>query len=456
MSNAELRIVDGHTGRVVIDAQHPQRVGAALGAPADRRFVELARPAGRAGVVQVGARRSAYRRVNASAGNANDWILVSTAKAPAGSVLAGMGPVPLAMLAVGADPHLAGRGRRCAPLGAKLETQASTDAPHRPRQPAPAHRRPRGRLEAATAEQPALLALFDLNGFKDYNDTYGHPAGDALLMRLGAALADAVDGVRRARLPDGRRRVLRPRARRRDATTPRSRRASARARRRTAGLHDHRRVRRPSCFPPRRRDASEALRTRRRRACTRTSTPAARRRAARAPDVLLARSTSATPSWASTSRASPSLRALARRLGLERRPSSTQLRHAALLHDVGKLAIPDAISTSPPPLDPTSGSSCAATRSSGSASWPPPRRCRVGRSCARRHERLDGGGYPDGLAGDEIPLGARIIAVCDAFDAMTSRPAVPRADDRPRRRSRSSAAAPARSSTPRSCARSRQ
>ena len=36
------------------------------------------------------------------------------------------------------------------------------------------------------------------------------------------------------------------------------------------------------------------------------------------------------------------------------------------------------------------------------------------------HERYDGGGYPDGLAGEEIPLGARIIAVCDAFDAMSS------------------------------------
>jgi two-component system cell cycle response regulator len=39
------------------------------------------------------------------------------------------------------------------------------------------------------------------------------------------------------------------------------------------------------------------------------------------------------------------------------------------------------------------------------------------------HERYDGSGYPDGLAGEEIPLGARIIAVCDAYDAMTtSRP----------------------------------
>ena len=36
------------------------------------------------------------------------------------------------------------------------------------------------------------------------------------------------------------------------------------------------------------------------------------------------------------------------------------------------------------------------------------------------HERWDGGGYPDGTAGERIPLGARVIAVCDAFDAMTA------------------------------------
>ena len=64
------------------------------------------------------------------------------------------------------------------------------------------------------------------------------------------------------------------------------------------------------------------------------------------------------------------------------------------------------------------------------------------------HEAWDGSGYPDGLAGVEIPLGARIIAVCDAFDAMISdRPYAPAKTDR-RARSPSCAAAPARSSTP--------
>src|SRR4051794_19182007 len=50
---SELRVVDGRTGRVVIDAQHPQRAGSALGVTADRRFAELARDAGESGVVEV-------------------------------------------------------------------------------------------------------------------------------------------------------------------------------------------------------------------------------------------------------------------------------------------------------------------------------------------------------------------------------------------------------------------
>ena len=52
----------------------------------------------------------------------------------------------------------------------------------------------------------------------------------------------------------------------------------------------------------------------------------------------------------------------------------------------------------------------------------------VGAIVRATHERWDGMGYPDGLAGDAIPLAARIIAVCDAFSAMTSPRPVPPAD----------------------------
>ena len=85
-------------------------------------------------------------------------------------------------------------------------------------------------LEAMLRSRPeraaALLVLFDLDGFKGYNDTFGHPAGDALLARLGSA-STAPCAVR-ARLPPGRRRVLRAGAlRRRPASRARGGRARA-------------------------------------------------------------------------------------------------------------------------------------------------------------------------------------------------------------------------------------
>ena len=54
------------------------------------------------------------------------------------------------------------------------------------------------RVADASAERPVVLALFDLDGFKTYNDTFGHPAGDALLARLGASLIEALGDQRAA------------------------------------------------------------------------------------------------------------------------------------------------------------------------------------------------------------------------------------------------------------------
>ena len=125
-----------------------------------------------------------------------------------------------------------------------------------------------------------------------------------------------------------------------------------------------------------------------------------------------------------------------------------QLRQAAELHDVGKLAIPDEILHKPSPLEPEEWvfvrrHPLIGERIIGAA----PALAAAAKLVRSTHERHDGTGYPDGLAGDQIPLGSRIIAVCDAFTAMTSpRPTPPSAPSG--RPSPSSASAPTPSSTP--------
>jgi response regulator RpfG family c-di-GMP phosphodiesterase len=110
--------------------------------------------------------------------------------------------------------------------------------------------------------------------------------------------------------------------------------------------------------------------------------------------------------------------ALRLRLGHE---EVEHVRHAAELRDVGKVAMPDAILAKPGPLDPEEWAfirrhTLIGERIVASA----PALARVAMLLRSSHERWDGAGYPDGLAGEQIPLGARIVAVADAFDAMTS------------------------------------
>jgi two-component system, cell cycle response regulator len=95
--------------------------------------------------------------------------------------------------------------------------------------------------------------------------------------------------------------------------------------------------------------------------------------------------------------------------------------HAAELHDVGKIAIPDAILAKSTPLDETEWVFMRRHTIIGERILlAAPALRSVARLVRSSHERWDGDGYPDGLAGEEIPLGARIVAVCDAFDAMTT------------------------------------
>jgi len=96
-------------------------------------------------------------------------------------------------------------------------------------------------------------------------------------------------------------------------------------------------------------------------------------------------------------------------------------RQTALLHDIGKVAIPDAILQKPGPLDEREWQFVKRHTLIGeriiSAA---PALADVARLVRHTHERHDGAGYPDGLAGDDIPLISRIVAVCDAYDAILS------------------------------------
>jgi HD-GYP domain-containing protein (c-di-GMP phosphodiesterase class II) len=116
--------------------------------------------------------------------------------------------------------------------------------------------------------------------------------------------------------------------------------------------------------------------------------------------------------------------ALAVRLGEELRLSPERLRtlgRAAILHDIGKIGVPDAVLNKPGPLTAAERASIQEHPARGDAIIGGIRSLRRERGGVRaHHERLDGSGYPDGLRGEAIPLEARIIAVADTYDALTS------------------------------------
>jgi putative nucleotidyltransferase with HDIG domain len=98
-----------------------------------------------------------------------------------------------------------------------------------------------------------------------------------------------------------------------------------------------------------------------------------------------------------------------------------QIEFGFLLHDIGKVAIPDGILHKPEPLGEEEES---LMRSHPVIGWEILRQIPFLEGAAEivraHHERWDGGGYPDGLAGEEIPLEARVFSVADALDAITT------------------------------------
>jgi diguanylate cyclase (GGDEF)-like protein len=263
---------------------------------------------------------------------------------------------------------------------------------------------------------PRVFTLFDLDGFKSYNDTFGHPAGDSLLAEIAERLEAAV-------APDG------------DAyrlggdefciVTPRWHHGREPIAAASAALSVH-----GEGFsigssygvvflPQEAESAGEALRLADRRMY------AAKSRRPRSPErqtrnVLLRVLREREPELGEHLR---SVAQLAIELGQAIHLGPEQLdevARAAELHDIGKIAVPDSILHKGAPLNnpeweimrnhPVIGERIL---SSAPAMMP------VAKLVRSTHERWDGEGYPDGLREDGIPLGSRLIAVCDAFVAMT-------------------------------------
>ena len=97
-----------------------------------------------------------------------------------------------------------------------------------------------------------------------------------------------------------------------------------------------------------------------------------------------------------------------------------EVERAALVHDVGKLAIPLSILNKPTALTPAERRLMQTHPAVGAELLGAlPNSDNLVRLARGHHERLDGSGYPDGLRGGQIPIGAQIIAACDSWDAMT-------------------------------------
>ncbi len=274
------------------------------------------------------------------------------------------------------------------------------------------------RLPTADDGNPLVLVLFDLDGFKQYNDTFGHPAGDALLARLGGALETYLKGRGSAYRMGGDEfcALFEPA----DEVAEPIIRGAARA------LTEHGEGFSVTCsfgaivLPREAQNATAALRIADHRMYAQKN--AGRSSATRqSKDVLVRALAESNPELSVHLEGVAKLaEGTARRLGLQT-DEVERVRHAAELHDVGKVAIPDAILNKPGPLDPLEWEFIRRHTLIGeriiSAA---PALGAVAALVRSSHERWDGTGYPDNLSEQQIPVGSRVVAVADAFDAMTA------------------------------------
>ncbi len=273
------------------------------------------------------------------------------------------------------------------------------------------------RLTDASRENPLLLMLFDLDGFKSYNDTFGHVAGDALLARLSHKLQSAVSPHGSAyRLGGDEFCVLLP------ALGDLEESVTAAARALQEGGENF--AISASCgsilVPHEATTTDYALQLADKRMYAhKHGRPAgAREQAHEVLMHILKAKRNGLPDHSTV------VSRLAMAVGLHLDMNAEQideLARAAELHDIGKVGVPDAILEKPGPLDADEWEFIHQHTILGERILSAAPALRPVATIVRStHERWDGAGYPDGLDGPAIPLAARIIAVCDAYDAIVT------------------------------------
>jgi diguanylate cyclase (GGDEF)-like protein len=285
-------------------------------------------------------------------------------------------------------------------------------------------------IPRAAPASPRVCVILDLDGFKGYNDSYGHPAGDQLLARLGGRLQGAVAPFGRAYRLGGDEFCVVARC---DPPVQESVIAATRAALSETGEGFAVTASAGAVLIPAEADTPSSvlqLADRRMYAQKNGSRPSPARQSR---DVLLRTLREREPELHAHLNGVAELSVeVARRLGMEGEELD-EVSRAAELHDVGKIAVPEAILRKPGPLDDEEWAFMRRHTVIGerilSAA---PALVPVAKLVRSSHERWDGEGYPDGLEGDQIPLGARVVAACDAYDAMTTdrpyRPAMSVAD----------------------------
>jgi diguanylate cyclase (GGDEF)-like protein len=268
-----------------------------------------------------------------------------------------------------------------------------------------------------TLDLPTQLILLDLVGFKSYNDTFGRPAGDAMLRRISRNLRRLVSSRGSAYRLDGDEFAALVAF---DSDAPDLADFVAGALKEEGEAFSVTPCYGTVLVPNEAPSPAEAMRLANERlyALKHALRP---QHAKQGTEVLMAALDKRSPARGDHVRGVAELvESLSRKLGLTQEELD-HVRLAAELHDIGKVALPQTILEKRFPLDEEEWeyvrrSPLMGERVLRSA----PALGDVAKLVRWSHERFDGHGYPDGLDSSAIPLGARILAVCDAFDAMIS------------------------------------